>query len=135
MDVGSVNIPYLLARYLRLFTSGRKHGAMISEGQFFACLAEHFGLLTEERLYGLTVIVRDLPMIDMAKLVRLQICEELDDTWARLAPGLERQQVVAAGALEVVEGALDVDEGDQVVSAPVQAPQPPTAGPTRTMAQ
>ncbi|GJT74913.1 reverse transcriptase domain-containing protein [Tanacetum coccineum] len=30
MDVGSVNIPYLLARYLRLFTSGRKHWAMIS---------------------------------------------------------------------------------------------------------
>ncbi|GJS74291.1 zf-CCHC domain-containing protein [Tanacetum coccineum] len=108
---------------------------MISGGQFVARLAEHFGLLTEERLYGLTVIVRDLPMIDMAKLVRLQICEELDDTWAWLAPGLERQQVAAAGALEVAEGAPDVDEGDQVVSAPVQAPQPPAAGPTRTMAQ
>ncbi|GKB03252.1 hypothetical protein Tco_0831341 [Tanacetum coccineum] len=34
MDVGSVNIPYLLARYLRMFASGRKHGAMISGGQF-----------------------------------------------------------------------------------------------------
>nr|GEV41139.1 integrase, catalytic region, zinc finger, CCHC-type, peptidase aspartic, catalytic [Tanacetum cinerariifolium] len=30
MDVGSVNIPYLLARYLRLFSSRRKHGEMIS---------------------------------------------------------------------------------------------------------
>ncbi|GKB34403.1 hypothetical protein Tco_0879345, partial [Tanacetum coccineum] len=30
MDVGSVNIPNLLARYLRLFASGRKHEAMIS---------------------------------------------------------------------------------------------------------
>ncbi|GJU92814.1 hypothetical protein Tco_1317570 [Tanacetum coccineum] len=30
MDIGSVNVPYLLARYLRLFTSGRKQGAMIS---------------------------------------------------------------------------------------------------------
>ncbi|GJU90643.1 hypothetical protein Tco_1303066 [Tanacetum coccineum] len=30
MDVGSVNIPYLLARYLRLFASRRKQGAMIS---------------------------------------------------------------------------------------------------------
>ncbi|GKB55002.1 hypothetical protein Tco_0905755, partial [Tanacetum coccineum] len=31
MDVGSVNVPYLLARYLRLFASGRKQGAMIFE--------------------------------------------------------------------------------------------------------
>ncbi|GKA03267.1 hypothetical protein Tco_0676048 [Tanacetum coccineum] len=53
MDIGSVNVPYLLARYLRLFSSGRKQGAMISEGQFVARLAEHFGLLTEERLQGL----------------------------------------------------------------------------------
>ncbi|GKE68128.1 hypothetical protein Tco_1526200, partial [Tanacetum coccineum] len=30
MDVGSVNVPYLLARYLRLFALGRKQGAMIS---------------------------------------------------------------------------------------------------------
>ncbi|GKE74151.1 hypothetical protein Tco_1536192 [Tanacetum coccineum] len=50
MDVGSVNIPYLLARYLRLFASGRNQGAMIFGGQFVAHLAEHFGLLTEERL-------------------------------------------------------------------------------------
>ncbi|GKE27795.1 hypothetical protein Tco_1443179 [Tanacetum coccineum] len=69
MDVGSVNIPYLLARYLRLFTSGKKQGAMISEGQLVTLLAEHFGLLTEERLHGLTVIVRDLPVIDMVELV------------------------------------------------------------------
>ncbi|GJS42322.1 hypothetical protein Tco_0567365 [Tanacetum coccineum] len=32
MDVGSVNVPYLLARYLRLFTLGRKQGEMISGG-------------------------------------------------------------------------------------------------------
>ncbi|GKF91850.1 hypothetical protein Tco_0275551 [Tanacetum coccineum] len=68
MDVGSINIPYLLARYLRLFTSERKHKAMISRGQFVARLAKHFRLLTEERLRGLMVIVRDLPVIDMAKL-------------------------------------------------------------------
>ncbi|GJU55996.1 hypothetical protein Tco_1229710 [Tanacetum coccineum] len=34
MDVDSVNIPYLLARYLRLFAAGRKSGAHISCGQF-----------------------------------------------------------------------------------------------------
>ncbi|GJT23930.1 hypothetical protein Tco_0893867 [Tanacetum coccineum] len=67
MDVCSVNVPYLLARYLRLFASGRKQGAMISGGQFVARLAEHFGLLTKERLQGLMVIVRDLLVIDMAE--------------------------------------------------------------------
>ncbi|GKE44400.1 hypothetical protein Tco_1471684 [Tanacetum coccineum] len=46
LDVGSVNIPYLLARYLRRFAAGRKSGAHISGGQFVARLAEHFGLLT-----------------------------------------------------------------------------------------
>ncbi|GJW46069.1 hypothetical protein Tco_0077715 [Tanacetum coccineum] len=39
---------------------------------------------------GLTVIVRDLPVIDMAELVRLLICDELDDTWAWVALGRER---------------------------------------------
>nr|GEZ57609.1 hypothetical protein [Tanacetum cinerariifolium] len=67
MDIGSVNVPYLLARYLRFFASGRKQGAMIFGGQFVARVAEHFRLLTEERLQGLTVIVRDLPVIDMAE--------------------------------------------------------------------
>nr|GEU36256.1 hypothetical protein [Tanacetum cinerariifolium] len=33
MDIGSVNVPYLLARYLRLFASGRKQRAMISGAQ------------------------------------------------------------------------------------------------------
>ncbi|GJS45970.1 hypothetical protein Tco_0596091 [Tanacetum coccineum] len=67
----------------KLFTSGRKHGVMISG---------------------------DLPMINMAELV------------------------AAAGALEVAEGALDVDKGDHAVSVLVQAPQPPASGPARTMA-
>ncbi|GKG58683.1 hypothetical protein Tco_0594453, partial [Tanacetum coccineum] len=40
----------------------------------------------------------------MAELVRRQICEELDNTWAWVAPGPERQQAAATGALEVVEG-------------------------------
>ncbi|GKD95742.1 hypothetical protein Tco_1379639 [Tanacetum coccineum] len=75
MEVGSVNIPYLLARYLRRFASGRKRGAMISREQFVARLAEHFGLLTEERLQGLM---------------------------AWVAPGPKRQPDAAAGALEVV---------------------------------
>ncbi|GKE94687.1 hypothetical protein Tco_1579542 [Tanacetum coccineum] len=44
MDVDPVNVPYLLVRYLRLFTAGRKSRAHIF-GQFVARLAEHFGLL------------------------------------------------------------------------------------------
>nr|GEW91431.1 hypothetical protein [Tanacetum cinerariifolium] len=89
MDVGSVIIPYLLARYLRFFTLGRKQGAMIS---------------------------RDFPEIGMAELVRLEICEELDDTWAWVAPRPERQQVTVAGAAEV---APVVDEGALAVPAHV----------------
>ncbi|GKF42106.1 hypothetical protein Tco_0125448 [Tanacetum coccineum] len=98
MDIDLVNVPYLLARYLRLFTAGRKSGAHISGGQFMARLAEHFGLLIAEILRGLTVIVLELLIIDMAELVRLQICEQLDDTWAWVAMGLERQPDAAAGA-------------------------------------
>ncbi|GKA60554.1 hypothetical protein Tco_0759961 [Tanacetum coccineum] len=59
---------------------GRKRRVMISLGQFVARLAKHFGLLTKQRLQGLT-----------DELVRLHICERLDDTWAWVAPGPERQ--------------------------------------------
>ncbi|GJX36467.1 hypothetical protein Tco_0248024 [Tanacetum coccineum] len=71
--------------------------------KFIARMAEHFGLLTEERLKGLTVMVQDLPVIDMAKLVRLQICEELDDTWAWVSSGQERQPDVVAGTPQRLE--------------------------------
>ncbi|GJZ05645.1 hypothetical protein Tco_0539438 [Tanacetum coccineum] len=80
MDVGSVNVPYLLARYLRLFATERKIRAYISGGQFVARLAEHFGLLIVKILQGLTVIAPELQIIDMAELVRLHICMEVDDT-------------------------------------------------------
>ncbi|GJW18603.1 hypothetical protein Tco_0026039 [Tanacetum coccineum] len=63
----------------------------------------------EKVFEGLTMIMRDLPVIDMAELVRLQICVELDDTWAWVAPGPERQQVAAAGTPEAAEDALVVD--------------------------
>ncbi|GJY62287.1 hypothetical protein Tco_0462944 [Tanacetum coccineum] len=62
MDVGLVNIPYLLARYLRMFASGRKRNAMIYRRQFVAHLTEHFGLLIEERLQGLTMIAPQPPL-------------------------------------------------------------------------
>nr|GEV79781.1 hypothetical protein [Tanacetum cinerariifolium] len=89
MDVGSVNIPYLLARYLRRFASGRKQGAMISRGQFIAYMAEHFRLLTKERLQRLK---------------------------AWVASGLERQPDVTVGqydnqrAINVVGARENVDD-------------------------
>ncbi|GKE53838.1 hypothetical protein Tco_1488994, partial [Tanacetum coccineum] len=136
VDIDSVNIPYLLAQYLRRFSLERKQGAMISEGQFVAHLAKHFELLTEQRLRGLKVIVQDLPMIDMAELVQLQIYEELDVTWAWVALGPERQHDIAVGAPEVAGSAFVVDEGALAIPAPVQAPHPPpTAAQTRTMPQ
>ncbi|GJR67720.1 hypothetical protein Tco_0013785 [Tanacetum coccineum] len=123
MDVGSVNVPYLLVRYLRLFAVGRKNGAHISGGKFVARLADHFGLLTAEILGGLTVIAPELLVIDMAELVRLQISDELDDTWAWVAMGPERQPDAVAGAPADAEDAPIVDEGGQADPAPVQAPQ------------
>ncbi|GJX48804.1 hypothetical protein Tco_0273994 [Tanacetum coccineum] len=122
LDVRSVNIPYLLARYLRRFAARRKSGALISGGQFVARLAEHFGILTKKRLKGLTVIALTLSVIDMAELVRLQIYEEIDDTWTSVALGPERQPDVVAGAPGVAEDAPTVDEGVQADPAPIQAP-------------
>ncbi|GKG33292.1 hypothetical protein Tco_0433451, partial [Tanacetum coccineum] len=103
LDVRSFNIPYLLARYLRRFAAGRKCRAHIFGGQFVARLAKHFGLLTAKILGGLTVIAPELPIIDMGELVRLQICMEVDDIWAWVAIGPERQLDVTAGAPAVVE--------------------------------
>ncbi|GJT31550.1 hypothetical protein Tco_0921969 [Tanacetum coccineum] len=83
------------------------------------------------RLQGLTVIAPTLPVIDMAELARLQICKEIDDTWAWVAQGPERQQDATTGASEVAEDAPVIDEGAPAVLAPAQAPQPPLA--PRTM--
>nr|GEY30562.1 reverse transcriptase domain-containing protein [Tanacetum cinerariifolium] len=97
-------------------TGGQVEGAMISGGQFVARLAEYFGLLNEERLQGLTVIVRDLLVIDMGEL---------------------KSQVAVASAPKDAEDAHVINEGAQAVPAPVQAPHPPppVVRPARTMAQ
>ncbi|GJT91730.1 hypothetical protein Tco_1080575 [Tanacetum coccineum] len=123
MDVGSVNVPYLLAQYLRLFASRRKQGAMISGGQYVARLGEHFGLLTEERLQGLTVIAPALPIIDMAELVRLQLCIELDNTWAWVPAGPARQEGGAGGVAE--EAPVAPRGGDEDEEMPQAVPPPP----------
>ncbi|GKD59820.1 hypothetical protein Tco_1297329 [Tanacetum coccineum] len=60
---------------------------------------------------GLMIIALELLIIDMAELVRLQICVEVDDTWAWVAMGPERQPDAAAGALGVAQDASVIDEG------------------------
>ncbi|GKE55380.1 hypothetical protein Tco_1494565 [Tanacetum coccineum] len=82
--------------YLRLFAAGRKSGDLISGGQLIARLVKHFGLLTEERLRGITIIALALSVIDMAEL-----------------------PYVAAGAHEAAEDALAVDDDmPQVIPPP-----------------
>nr|GEU61057.1 putative reverse transcriptase domain-containing protein [Tanacetum cinerariifolium] len=91
-------------------------GAMISGGQFVSRLAKHFGLLTKERLKGLMVIVRDLPVIDMSELVRRQICVELDDTWSWAVPPPPRTQGKRISILEEeVHGMCEVLQGQREV--------------------
>ncbi|GJT10309.1 hypothetical protein Tco_0857351, partial [Tanacetum coccineum] len=120
----------------RLFAAGRKYMAHISVGQFVARLAEHFGLLTAEILGGLTVIAPELPIINMAELVRLLICVEINYTWTWVAMGPERQPNAAVGAPAIPEDAPAIDEGDQdvlaLVHVPQQPPPPPPAAAART---
>ncbi|GJT15176.1 hypothetical protein Tco_0873882 [Tanacetum coccineum] len=104
MDQGTTNVPYLLAQYLFRHAEGRKSRAMMSVRYFIRRLVDHFGLVSDEGLMGLSVITRVLPMINLYELVKLNIYVRLGDTWAWVAQGLERQQVAAAGAPEVAEG-------------------------------
>ncbi|GKE21480.1 hypothetical protein Tco_1432992, partial [Tanacetum coccineum] len=114
-------------KVLEIICFREEAGAMIFGGQFVARLAEHFGLLTEERLQGLTVIVRDLTAIDMAELVRLQICIELDDTWAWVPVGPSRQEGDAGGVGE--EAPVAPKGGDEDEEMPhAMPPLPRTQG-------
>ncbi|GKC14901.1 hypothetical protein Tco_1011683 [Tanacetum coccineum] len=72
---------------------------------------------------GLTVTVPTLPIIDMAKLVRLQICVELDDTWAWVLVGPARQEGDARGVTE--EAPVAPGGGDEDEEMPQVMPPPP----------
>ncbi|GKG54548.1 hypothetical protein Tco_0560203, partial [Tanacetum coccineum] len=72
-------------------------------------------------------IAPELPIIDMAELVRLHIYKQLDDTWAWVAMRPERQPDAAAGASGVAQDAPVIDEGGQADPTPVLAPPPPPA--------
>nr|GFB29329.1 hypothetical protein [Tanacetum cinerariifolium] len=57
----------------------------------------------------------------MVALARLQICDELVDTWAWVAPEQERQPDVVAGAPVDAGDTPDIDEGTHAILAPIQA--------------
>ncbi|GKF78629.1 hypothetical protein Tco_0234197 [Tanacetum coccineum] len=61
MDRGTANVPYLLAQYLFHHAEGRKSRARLSGGHFIGRLAAHFGLVGDQGLRGLFVVVSELP--------------------------------------------------------------------------
>ncbi|GKE30906.1 hypothetical protein Tco_1446290, partial [Tanacetum coccineum] len=58
---------------------------------------------------GLTIIAHELLIIDIVKLVRLQIYEQLDDTWAWVAMRPERQPDAATDTPRVAQDAPVID--------------------------
>ncbi|GKG55495.1 hypothetical protein Tco_0572135, partial [Tanacetum coccineum] len=64
---------------------GRKSGARLSGGYYIRRLAHHFGLVNDDGLRGLSVVTRELPLIDIGELVKLNICMEIGDDWAWVA--------------------------------------------------
>ncbi|GJT44082.1 hypothetical protein Tco_0952797 [Tanacetum coccineum] len=90
MDQRIANVPHLLAQYLFRHAEGRKSGARLLGGHFIGRLAAHFGLVSDEGLRGLQVVTRELPLIDLHEIERLNICLRYGDTWAWVAPRPER---------------------------------------------
>ncbi|GJW80328.1 hypothetical protein Tco_0144303 [Tanacetum coccineum] len=65
----------------------------------------------------------EMQTADMAKLVRLQICVELDDTWAWVPAGPARQEGDAGGVAE--EAPVAPGGGDEDEEMPQAVPPPP----------
>ncbi|GJZ85278.1 MAK10-like protein [Tanacetum coccineum] len=126
----------LLSKPVEYHAEGRKSGTRLFGGHFIGRLAAHFGLVSDQGLRGLSVVISELSVIDLDKLARLNICSRFGDTWAWVAPGTKRQHTATAGAPGAAEDAPAADEGAQAVLALVQAPQlPPPAPQPRTMSQ
>ncbi|GJS39371.1 hypothetical protein Tco_0564414 [Tanacetum coccineum] len=102
-------IAYSMSGMLR--EEGVGQGFGLSGRHFIGRLAMHFGLVSDEGLRGLQVVTRELPLIDLHELGRLNICTRYRDTWAWVAQGPERQQAVAAGAHEADEAGPAAEEG------------------------
>nr|GEX04711.1 integrase, catalytic region, zinc finger, CCHC-type, peptidase aspartic, catalytic [Tanacetum cinerariifolium] len=131
MNRMTANVLYLSARYLFRHAEGKKSEAMPLRGHFIGHLADHFRLVSDQGLMGLSVVASELPLIDLHEVGRLNICLRVGNTWAWVAPGPERQQAAAADTPGAAEDAHAVDKGVHAVPAPVQAPQPPPPAPQR----
>ncbi|GJZ06816.1 hypothetical protein Tco_0540609 [Tanacetum coccineum] len=66
MDREAANVLYLLAQLLFRHAEGRKSCARLSGGHFIGRLSHHFGPMSDDELRGLSVMARELPLIDMA---------------------------------------------------------------------
>nr|GEY87157.1 hypothetical protein [Tanacetum cinerariifolium] len=119
MDRGATNVPHLLAKYLFRHAEGRKSDARLSRGHFIGHFAHHFGLVRDDGLRGLLVMARELSLIDMGELVKLNIYMEIGDDWAWVAPRQKRQQVAAASTPKATKDDHVVDEGAQADPTPV----------------
>ncbi|GJR72502.1 hypothetical protein Tco_0084867 [Tanacetum coccineum] len=119
IDRGAANVPYLLVKCLFGHAEGRKSGVRLSGGHFFRRHAHHFGLVSDDGLRGLSVVARELPLIDMGKPIKLNICMDIGDDWAWVALGPKRQPDAAANAPRAAEDAHVVDEGAQADPAPL----------------
>nr|GEU54313.1 hypothetical protein [Tanacetum cinerariifolium] len=69
-----------------------------------------FGLVSDEGLRGLQVVARELLLIDLRELGRLNICLRFDDTWDWVASGPERQQATAVGDQDADEAGSTANE-------------------------
>ncbi|GJR48409.1 hypothetical protein Tco_1316512 [Tanacetum coccineum] len=108
----------------------------LRRGHFIGRLAMHFSLVGDEGLRGLQVVTRELLLIDLHEVGRLNICSRFGDTWAWVAQGPERQQATAAGAHKADEAGPAAKEGAQEIPTPAQVPPPPPLAPQpRTMSQ
>nr|GEU83273.1 hypothetical protein [Tanacetum cinerariifolium] len=96
-----VSVPALHKKPQRPIRRGARHS--MTWRQFILALGLHTAEETaEDGFEGLIVVVRELKIIDMDDVVRLRICERLGDTWAWVAPGLERQHVAIAEAYKIL---------------------------------
>ncbi|GKC54338.1 hypothetical protein Tco_1077083 [Tanacetum coccineum] len=112
-------------RHLRRHAEGRKSRARLSGGHFIGRLAMHFGLVSDEGLRGMQVVTRELLLIDLHELRRLNIYKRYSETWTWVALGPERKQGVPAGAHEADKAGQATKEVAPEIPAPAHVPSPP----------
>nr|GEU70694.1 hypothetical protein [Tanacetum cinerariifolium] len=96
IDRETANILYLLAHYLFHHAEGRKNGVRLFRGYYIGRLAAHFVLLGDQGLRGLSVVVSELPVIDLHGLGRLNIYVRFGDVRAWVSLRQENKDAPAA---------------------------------------